>query len=86
MAVVFLDHLTTDADSLFGVASAGDDEVGVLAVFDGTDLVMSTQSLGWGVGRRVDSLFLGNVPEDDAAQAGPYIGSGAGDGFGTYLN
>ena len=86
MGSCILDLLTTDADSLLGVVSVGDDEVGVLAVFDGADLAVSTQSIGWVVGRSTDSLLLGDVPGDGVAQAGPHIGSGAGNGFGTYLN
>ena len=78
-----LDFLATDEDSLFGIVSVGDDEVGVLAGLDGADLVLCAQSLGGVVGSSADSFLFGDAPAQNVAQAGPHVGSRAGDGFGA---
>ena len=77
------DFLAADEDSLFGVVSIGDDKVGILAGLDGADLVSSTQCLGRVIGSGTDGFFLGDAPAQNVAQAGPHVGSGAGDGLGA---
>lgn len=74
------DFFSADEHPLLGVIRVGDNEVRQLAGLDGADLVRRADGLGGVEGRRADGLFLRNIPLEDVLQAGPQVGSRAGDG------